>query len=427
MKKIYILGGGTFNHVRAHCQLATAAFGETARKLDELLYFKTANLNWANDQTQPYQLYDVQLILTKMANSGNGPIFTNEDAAKVVDEIIKDPETRGVIFNLALADFTGEIDGVPSGKYARRLETSEGKKTMVLTPAEKLIGRFRKERKDIFVVGFKTTAGADPDVQYQKALKLLKNNSLNLVIANDLETRRNMLVAPEETRYLEGVYQDRVPFLDKCLDIMLSRMSNTFTRSTVVPGQAVKWEDPAIPENLRRVVDHCIENGAYKPFLGKTAGHFAVKKSEREIITSIRKTNFNDLKTNGMVLIESTGEDSVVAHGFKPSVGGQSQRIIFKEHPEADCIVHFHSPPKEGVKVSVADQWPNECGSHQCGKNTSDHLQEVDLDGHTIKVVYLDAHGPNIVFDRSVPAEKIMRYIDDTFDLSKKTGGTFIN
>ena len=383
---------------------------------------KNVNLDW-HKKNVSYQLYDVKLMLTKMANSGGGTMLTNEDVAKVVDEIIADPDARGVIFNVALCDYDGKIGDVESGKYSDRLETREGSQVMKMTPSEKLIGRFRKERKDLFVVGFKTTAGAEPDVQYQKALKLLKENSLNLVVANDLVTRQNMVVAPEETRYLDGIYQDRTEFLDGMLDIMLSRMNNTFTRSTVIPGDAVKWDDPAIPDNLRMVVDFCIKEGAYKPFLGKTAGHFAVKKNDKQIITSIRKTNFNDLKTNGMVLIESSGDDTVVAHGFKPSVGGQSQRIIFKEHPEAECIVHFHSPPKAFDNLAVAAQWPNECGSHQCGKNTSDHLQEVDLDGHKIKVAYLDDHGPNIVFNRNVPAEKIISYIDKTFDLKSKTGG----
>ena len=33
---------------------------------------------------------------------------------------------------------------------------------------------------------------------------------------------------------------------------------------------------------------------------------------------------------------------------------GQSQRIIFKEHPELDCIVHFHCPVKEEYKKHVS-------------------------------------------------------------------------
>jgi ribulose-5-phosphate 4-epimerase/fuculose-1-phosphate aldolase len=195
----------------------------------------------------------------------------------------------------------------------------------------------------------------------------------------------------------------------------------------VVDGEAVQWRDPDVPVNLRQVVDHCISKGAYKPVLGKTAGHFAVKVDDQTFLTSARKTNFNELNKIGLVKVVSSGPDHVMAYGRKPSVGGQSQRIIFSEHPELDCIVHFHCPPKENMTVPTAEQWPNECGSHECGKNTSGHLKEFDLgDGDKLKMVYLDKHGPNIVFNRQVPAAKVIDFINTHFDLSKKTGGMVV-
>ncbi len=265
---------------------------------------------------------------------------------------------------------------------------------------------------------------------------------MNLVVANDTVTHNNFIIAPEETRYAET--KDREKLLDDLIEMMLSRMSNTFTRSTVVDGVPVEWTSSEIPENLRTVVNHCIKNGAYKPFLGKTAGHFAVKINDHEILTTIRKTNFNELDKHGMVRVEYDGTHKVVAHGAKPSVGGMSQKIIFTEHPEAECIVHFHCPIKEysdwddnisqihnphgkrlrDKEISIRPQSPNECGSHQCGQNTSDGLATVDLgDGDFLKMVYLDRHGPNIVFSRATPAEKVINYIDKTFNLSQKTGG----
>jgi hypothetical protein len=110
----------------------------------------------------------------------------------------------------------------------------------------------------------------------------------------------------------------------------------------------------------------------------------------------------------------------VYAYGGKPSVGGQSQRIIFKEHPDMDCIVHFHCPPKPEAKLSVRDQAPYECGSHECGVNTSRGLKE-EIPG--IKCVYLDNHGPNIVFNRNIEPEKVIKFIEDNFDLTKSTDG----
>lgn len=412
---VHIFGGGTFAHIRNHLSLCAPAFGKTARYINTF-----------------YD--DAHLHLTKMADP-NSILDTNEDVEYKLDRLIEDPYCKVIYFNVALCDFEGsilEIDkndpyvnsdpqeiATPSGKYATRLKTSEGAQTMLLTPAAKLIGKIRKTRKDIFVVGFKTTCHANEHDQYITALNMLKANSLNLVLANDTGNRRNMIVAPEETKYC--VTTDRNKVLTTLVEMVNARSRNTFTRSTVIPGDTVPWNSNEIPANLRKVVDHCIKRGAYKPFRGATAGHFAVKVSDKEVLTSKRKFNYNDLANDGLVRIEYDGLDKVIAHGFKPSVGGQSQRIIFDENPDLDCIVHFHSPLRENRshEIPVASQWQNECGSHQCGKNTSDHLEHF----HGMKAVMLDNHGPNIVFSKHTDPELVIQFIEANFDLEAKTGG----
>jgi len=409
---IHILGGGTFNHVRSHLALATPAFGGTARWL--------------------YHMYDdktVKLHLTKMA-SQYSQLVTNEDVSRLVDEIIADSDSKIVYFNVALCDYDGsvaEYDGVApystkSGKYEDRLKTSEGNRSLILSPADKIIGRLRKERKDLFVVGFKTTTNATPDEQYIAGLNLLKANSINLVLANDTVTRNNIIIAPEETRWCNTTDRGEALTLLKTMTDMRSKC--TFTRSTVENSfDLYPWSSGFIPDTLRTVVDHCIERGAYKPFRGATAGHFAVKTEHGTVLTSVRKSNYNDLhkEGNGLVEIEYDGLDKVIAYGAKPSVGGQSQRIIFDEHPDVDCIVHFHCPIKKGREwdIHVASQSPYECGSHQCGENTSKNLK--DYDG--IKSVMLDNHGPNIVFSRKTDPQKVIDFIETNFDLEQKTGG----
>jgi len=445
MKKIVLIGGGTFSHVRNHLSLAAPAFGATVSTLDEMLWQRMAEAEDFNFQVRGEPdvirkpIYSVELYMTKMVDA-TSDLVTNEDISNLIDKLIADKDVRVIVFNPALVDFDGQVGDVPSGKHAERLRTDAGDQTLKLTPADKIIGRIRKERKDIFVVGFKTTTGATEDEQYLRGLDLLKKNSLNLVLANDPVTRKNMIIAPEEARYM--VTKNRVDVLTFLTDMVLARIENKFTRSTVVEGDAIDWNGPEISDTLRQVVNHCIQQGAYKPFRGKTAGHFAAKLSNEEIVTSIRKTNYNELDKVGMVRVKSKNADEVIAYGHKPSVGGQSQRIIFKEHPEMDSIVHFHCPPLSDVEtlawsdpvpasvvlepnqVSIRPQWMNECGSHQCGKNTSDGLARVDLgDGDFLKVVYLDEHGPNIVFNSKTPPEKIIGFIDRTFNLKAKTGG----
>jgi hypothetical protein len=414
MKNVYILGGGTVNHVRNHLALCAPAFGGTARKLNELMLDSLQFLE--NGEAADYK---VLMNLTKMANH-HSDMITNDDVSKFVDYIIADKKAKIVFFNVALCDYTGKMENsaIESGKHAKRLRTAEGPQFMKITPAEKLISRIRKERKDIFLVAFKTTTGADEGEQYLAGLNLLKANSVNLVLANDTLNRRNMIIVPEESRY--EVTTDRDKVLQTLVDMTIARSRLHFTRSTVVPGDAVSWNSDSVPENLRTVVNHCISKGAYKPFRGSTAGHFAVKLNDTQFLTSKRKVNYNNLDKVGMVLVESTGRDNVVAHGAKPSVGGMSQRIIFEQHKGYDCIVHFHCPPLPEAKVSTRTQQWLECGSHECGANTSEGLKQVD---EGIKVVNLDNHGPNIVFRKDVPAERVIAFIERTFDLSAKTGG----
>jgi hypothetical protein len=401
----HIIAGGTQFHVRPHLSLAAPARGTTGRLLlHELETRGTA----------------ASLYLTAMAG-GPPDLDTNADVARLVSALSADPETRLLFMPVALCDYTAEVieDGTPtpSGKQAPRLRTAEGPKTLALTPAPKLIGAVRRERKDIFVVGFKTTTGASPSAQLSAGLRLLKQSSCNLVLANDLHTRLNMVVTPEQAAY--HVTEERRAALSGLVEMALLRAHLTFTRSTVVRGAPVPWSSELVPETLRRVVDHCVARGAYRPFLGVTVGHFAVKIGEGRFLTSRRRTDFNQLAQVGLVLVEARGDNEVVAHGSRPSVGGQSQRIIFAEHPGLDCIVHFHCPLRPGSPVPVRSQRPFECGSHECGKNTSDGLRPFG----DLWAVMLDQHGPNVVFSRTADPDQVIRFIEENFDLTATTAG----
>ena len=417
MKQIHIIGGGTFSHVRSHLSLAIPAFGTTAKKLVVLCKDRFKNMS-------------TNLTLTKMADSASN-IVTNADVEQWVDELKKDFDTKIIFFNVAMCDFDGNINVgnslfdetlSPSGKYEERLHTSDGVRYMELTPTQKIIKNIRNGRKDIFLVAFKTTCGVTEKEQYVAGLDLMKKNSCNLVLANDVKTRVNMIITPEEAIY--HVTTDRDEALKQLVDMAYYRSHLSFTKSTVISGEPVAWDSPEVYDSLRTVVNYCINKGAYKPFNGATVGHFACKISDTEFLTSIRKTNFNDLAMNGLVRVKTDGPDKVIAYGAKPSVGGQSQRIIFSDHKEYDydCIVHFHCPLNQDSQVPVVSQREFECGSHACGQSTSNGLKRFD---EGFSAVMLDNHGPNIVFNHNIDPNIIIKFIDDNFDLSDKTGGLF--
>jgi hypothetical protein len=426
MKRIFhIYGGGTVFHVRPHLAISAPAYGHTARQIERLVI---------DDMIARKSNRDIaHLYLTKMASSGSS-LETNEDVwdsinRNIISDLLddEDRDARHVIFmSVALCDWTAGVvaaDGSvqPSGKDQLRLKTDLGKHDLRLTPADKLIGRIRKERKDIFLVGFKTTSGLAPQEQFRAGLRLLKGASCNLVLANDVHTRLNMIVTPEEAPY--SATKDRGAALRELVEMTVARSALRFTRSTVVEGSPMDWRGSSVPASLRTVVDHCIERGAYKPFMGKTVGHFAFKMGDGKIATSIRRSNFNELDTTGLVVIEPKGDDEVIAYGAKPSVGGQSQRAIFRDHPGLDCIVHFHCPVRPGAEkeLSVRSQRLFECGSHECGQNAAAGIRLVGGATLPLGAVMLDGHGPNIVFSRDIDPQVVIDFIEKHFDLERST------
>jgi hypothetical protein len=420
IKRIYIFGGGTLAHVTSHFAVCAPAYGTTAEQLYCL----------ARDRFG--DVVDVELELTKMAG---GSLETNEDVERRIDQLKADPSTKIIFFSVAMCDWaptqlTTRINvagkdtycphTVSLSKHASRLETrGVDEVTIRLEPALKIISSIRTGRKDIFLVGFKTTCGATKQQMYEKGLRLCKEGSVNLVLVNDVKTRWNMIVTPEEAAYHET--SDRAEVLKQLVDMAWYRSQLTFTQSMVVDGKPVAWSDSRVPHSLRTVVDHCIKGRAYKTFNGGTVGHFAVRLSETEFLTSIRKSDFNRLTEVGLVYVKTDGPDTVLAYGAKPSVGGQSQRIVFNDHPGFDCIAHFHCPlrPNHPDDIPVKSQREVECGSHACGRQTSNGLRQFG----NLKAVYLDQHGPNIVFPSTIDPQEVIDFIERNFDLSQKTGG----
>lgn len=176
---ILILGGGTFFHVRNHLSIAAPAFGTTARWLHE-------------------QLPNSALQLTKMADSSS-KLETNDDVEAFIHEALKNPGLKCLIMNVAMCDYDGQIEDLPSGKHALRLKSRKGQQTMELTPSKKIIANIKSWRSDVFLIGFKTTTEHSPEEQIEAALQMGKGSQCDLIFANDTVTRNNLLVTLDGT------------------------------------------------------------------------------------------------------------------------------------------------------------------------------------------------------------------------------------
>jgi hypothetical protein len=195
-KRIVIIGGGTNTYIANHLALSAPSYGTTARDLRYLFSIHKDNK------------MKIDLCLTKMANPFESEIDTPEDISAFVDTLIADPDVRVIIFNAAIVDYkpiqitqeqkirgewhqTTLRDEHQLGKYSGRLSTSTNPEiTLELTMQDKIINKIRKERKDIFLVTFKTTCGDTKEQQFIKGLNNLKASSSNIVFCNDVNPKR---------------------------------------------------------------------------------------------------------------------------------------------------------------------------------------------------------------------------------------------
>ncbi len=435
----YVIAGGTFNHVSPHFALSAPAFGKVGRELVGRLPGALIRAG--------HEGAEVRLVLTRMAQGGwdraqeDEELFakvgihdlvTNEDLEALLTHLATDPSTRCIIAAAAVCDFEPlqitptYTDPTVFGKHIHPRLSSDREHTLTIVPSEKLLTTVRRTRKDIFLVAFKTTAGQSEQETYARGLKLLKRNSANLVLANDVVRHTNLVVTPEEFPYATS---SRGEALDLLCEMIADRTKLTFVRTTMREGERANvrelYAQGKIPQNFVPVLEHLIARGGFKSFLGKTSGHFGcfVDGEPYVRVSSVRKTDHNRVLEDGMAKIFGDEDGSIIAAGARPSVGEHTQQQIYERFADkVHAIVHVHCPlTREGEQmIPTASQKPFECGSNECGFNTASNMREIEPG---IYAVQLDGHGPNIAFHRDVDAACVINFVDRYVDFSKKTGG----
>lgn len=483
MKRIYVISGGTMVHIRPHFSLCAPAYGTIGCSLTDALVqgifdkgmdkdFRvvpifTRMAEYQGDRWGDYG--NIQATCTEgvwygrqlLESLGLRHVETHEDLKTLTQALIQREDTRGIIMAAAVCDWKPQIlqeDDVNEtghvyvnerfttefGKGHPRLSTRlpghpDARKgiSLKMRPADKLIGMIRRERKDIFLVSFKTTAGVSREETYAAGLKSLKGSSSNLVLANDVQNHHNVIVTPEEFPYYCDTRERAVAEL---AEMVLDRIRLDFVRTRMVPGDKADLvqlhEEGKIPSNFLPVLKHIIQRGAFKvlPWAERTSGHFGCVVLEEGLgftrVSSIRKVNHNKVFEEGVAKIVSDEGDSIVAMGGKPSVGEHTQRMIYEQiraqGHEVHSIVHFHCPFRKStgiLDVPTAEQKPYECGSMQCGTNTSTNMMQIE---EGIWAVHLEGHGPNIAWHRDVDPQRIIDFIEGGWDLTTKSGGNLL-
>lgn len=445
MKNIYIITGGTVNHIRPHFAVSAPAYGTVGSKL-----YHNLSALYKNDTEHRIVLVPTQMALGVLPGECGmdyihllkqaklNKLETNKDLSDLIDYLISDKDTRSIIMAAAVCDFEAkEIVDFESdsyfdpqiGKDYERLDSSHSY-TVKLKPSDKLLSKIRQMRKNIFVVSFKTTSGKGFDETYKAGLLSLKKNSSNLVFANDIKDHVNMVITPEEFPYKAETRDEALKIL---AEMVYHRLNLTFDDKTVIKDQDrgfphVLVTEGAIPENWYQLMNYLFENNAFKPLpmTGKTSGHFGCRVTGRdyERITSERKINHNESFDRGMIRVYSYENNNLIVGGAKPSVGEKTQELIYAQlGDKIDAIVHFHCPLKHGeleTTIPIKEQFKYECGSKECALNTVSGIKEIEPG---IYAVHLNNHGPNIAFSKDVPVEELIKFINKYWDLTNKTGG----
>ncbi len=191
---VHVLGGSTVEHDRAHRAACVSACGGTARRVAALcreLYGRDA---------------DVELHLTRPAagrasseptTGGKRGLEDENDVRAVLLAAADDPRTRAIFLVVALCGTAW----VPRREAKRRVSLSTVPSDEEPSP-HALLSTLRARRRDVILVGFSTSVGADRAEQEEAAFELLARTGVDLVVSDDRVSKLHLVVERARTVHL---------------------------------------------------------------------------------------------------------------------------------------------------------------------------------------------------------------------------------
>ena len=167
-KKIFIIGGSSYENIDDVRVISNNSTGETSIDIATMAYYMGADVDLllgnVSVEVPPFLDYEK---------------FTNIDS--LVSKIDSIKKSDAVIVPAALSDFTTEkIDGKIS---------TERPFSIKLKPTPKFLKKLREKYKGV-LVGFKAEYGVSKDELIERARRRMSEYSLDMVVANDLKDVR---------------------------------------------------------------------------------------------------------------------------------------------------------------------------------------------------------------------------------------------
>ncbi len=204
-KKILIISGPTSEPVDDVRNITNKSSGKTGIELAKNAFERGANVKlWYGDGTEKAPDY----IETERFIS-----------AKNLEKRIKKLKYDIILVPVAISDYTVK-------KYNGKIPSGQKILILKLKPTSKIIKTIRKNFKG-FLVGFKLESHISKEKLLEKAYKYLKENSLDLIVANDIKnvkTYENGVIIVDRQKNIIMLKDRKEKIAEKILDLIAREM-----------------------------------------------------------------------------------------------------------------------------------------------------------------------------------------------------------
>jgi ubiquinone/menaquinone biosynthesis C-methylase UbiE len=252
--------------------------------------------------------------------------------------------------------------------------------TLELEALPKIISFVKKERPDIFLVGFKLLVNVPPDQLIERAYESMLRDKQDLAVAN---VGRNSMRPSELLTYIITAERGIVPvprdeLPERLAALIEQRHSRAYyhTNLTKVPELPVPSAELAeFVADTKRLAHLAIFN-SYTATRREEFGFVAKRTAGGTLITG-RGSSKTDATADEVSLVTAVDPEerslAVVSTGKKASLNASLAHLIFEARPEINYIVHAHIPLPEAVSTgrdsspATAEDWSSMEGLVKAG------------------------------------------------------------
>lgn len=351
--------------------LAIVVAGGTSEPLDDVRYFTNRSGGKFGiaifAQLEKIGMFNPGLIIAERSIS----LLSRTDAEKYVsgtfrstldlqNELSKLVHPKLIFMSAAVSDFSpkresGKISSVPD------------ELTVTLKKNPKLISSMRKEYgQKCFIVGFKLLSGASREELILAAKKQIKDNRINLVVANDLalitDNKHPIIVVTPEggtidmTGTKDEVAQQLVAFVVK-------RYFTRWHQSVLLDGKSTIVGDNPIPVTSHVLAKDLLSFAQQANLLIDTNGNISTRDGDSLIVTP-RGVDKSKIEISDLLIAYPDPSDNYTTIYYegnkKPSIDTGVHNRLYQELSMISGFIHFHDAL---VIPTAKTTFPYPCGT----------------------------------------------------------------